>query len=149
MTLREAATPTGMHYRIGRAPDPLAWTEWTYVGEGRFDGPRRPRTFRVLYLAEQRLACFVETLANWRPSLTTLAAMEEMPAGERGDDVPTAAFGVIPHDWHLKHRIGMLRLAPDQRWLDLREHETREALRVRLAPRFAPSATPTSTSVTR
>ena len=133
MPLLEAEPPTGLLYHVGRDPDPLAWTEWEYVGEGRFDDPEQPRTFRVLYAAEQRLAAFVETLQKWRPSIEALAALELVLPAPGGGDAPEEAAGVFPADWRLKRRIGVLRLLPDQRWLDLREHETRETLRARLA----------------
>lgn len=71
--VRDAPAPAGVLNRIGRCPSPLAWLPWQAVGTGRFDDPRGE--FRVLYAAEQRLACFVETLAPWRPSLEDLARL--------------------------------------------------------------------------
>lgn len=73
MAVVEAA-PEGELYHIGRLPDVMAWTEWQHVGEGRFDDPANPPTFRVLYAAETRLAAFIETLQKWRPSMSALAA---------------------------------------------------------------------------
>ena len=54
--------PAGPLYRIGWPPDPLAWPDWRFVGHNRFDDPER--SYRVLYLAEQRSACFAELLAK-------------------------------------------------------------------------------------
>src|SRR5688572_962783 len=136
MVLREAPLPDGPLHRIGRVPDPLAWIDWRYMGSGRFDDPVQPPRFRMMYLAEQRLACFVETLANWRPKLDLLERLAAMPPGDRGDDVPWKAFGRLPRDWPTKRRISSVRLCPDQRWLDLRVHETRETLRAMLAPQL-------------
>jgi hypothetical protein len=133
MALIEAIPPSEPLFHIGRNPDPFAWAEWQFVGAGRFDDPKRPRSFRVLYAAEQRLASFVETLQKWRPSIEALAALDEVIPAKGGGDVPEDLAGLVPTDWHLKRSIGTLRLLPDQRWIDLREHETRETLRVRLA----------------
>jgi hypothetical protein len=66
--LRDAEAPLDALYRLGRLPDPLAWPSWEFAGDGRFDDPQRQ--FRTLYAAEQRHACFVETLARFRLSLS-------------------------------------------------------------------------------
>lgn len=133
MGLLEAIPPPGQLYHIGRHPDPLAWPEWTYVGGSRFDDPDPNPSYRVLYTAEQRLAAFLETLQKWRPSMEALAALELVTPDPAGEDTANQEAGAIPADWHLNRRVSMLRLVPDQRWLDLREHETREELRSRLA----------------
>jgi hypothetical protein len=136
MALQEAPLPDGPLYRLGRAPDPLAWIDWRYTGSGRFDDPVQPPRFRAMYLAEQRLACFIETLAAWRPKLDLLERLAALPPGDRGNDVPWQAFGRVPRDWPLLRRIGAVRLHPHQRWLDLRVHEARETLRAALAPQL-------------
>lgn len=118
-----------LQYRIGRYPDPLALPPFEAIGHNRFDDPRGE--FRVLYAAEQRLACFVETLAPFRPDIELLTQLLQMPPGDRRNDVPEA--GLIPAEWRETRRSGSFRLAPGQRWLDLRLLETREALRQRLA----------------
>jgi hypothetical protein len=132
MALLEA-DPPGLLYHIGREPEPLAWAEWQFVGGGRFDDPELHRAFRVLYAAEQRLAAFVETLQQWRPSIEALTALDSVIPEPGGGNPEEKGAGVIPADWHLKRGIATLRLQSGQRWLDLREHETREALRVSLA----------------
>jgi hypothetical protein len=136
MGLIEAIPPPGRLYHIGRHPDPLAWPEWAYVGGSRFDDPDPNPSYRVLYTAEQRLGAFLETLQKWRPSMEALAALESVTPGPGGQDAPNQEAGVIPADWHLNRRIGIVRVFPDQRWLDLREHETREELRTRLAAKL-------------
>lgn len=133
MALIEADPPSEPLFHIGRNPDPLAWTEWQYVGEGRFDDPRWIRRFRVLYAAEQRLAAFVETLQKWRPSIEALAALNRVGLASGVVDATEEAAGLIPADWHLKRGLSTLRLLPEQRWLDVRVHDTRETLRNRLA----------------
>ena len=126
MPVREAPTPAGVLYRIGRYPDPLEWPEWEYVGEERFDDPQR--RYRVLYAAEQRRVCFLETLARFRPSLELLAKLAAVSGTD--EPMPTAS---VPADWHTKRCIGRLRLAPEQRWLDLRATDTHQALRAEFA----------------
>jgi hypothetical protein len=106
-------------------PDPLAWPPKELTGGSRFDDPERE--FRVLY-AGQRRACFLETLAPFRPSLDALAAVEHV--GGSQEPPPRAT---VPTDWYQKRAIARLRLGPGQQWLDLRAIETREALRVALA----------------
>jgi hypothetical protein len=112
-------------YRVGRLPDPLAWPPWELVGDGRFDDPQRE--FRVLYAGHRR-ACFLETLAPFRPSVEALAALQQVTGSQ--EPMPR---GVVPADWYQKRAVARLRLKTRQRWLDLRAAETREALRSELA----------------
>jgi hypothetical protein len=121
-----APTPTGPLYRIGRRPDPLALPPPEFGGRERFDDPLGE--FAVLYAAEQRVACFVETLAVYRPPLEHVAAMRRF---WRGRTPPR--LGVVPADWHRLRLIGTPRLGLGQRWLDLRAGATYQALRVELA----------------
>lgn len=123
--VRRAATPRGVLHRIGRLPDPLAWPPHELVGGGRFDDPQGE--FRVLY-AGQRRACFLETLAAFRPSVEALAALEQVTGSQE-----LMPRGVVPADWYQKRAVARLRLGPGQRWLDLRAAETREELRSELA----------------
>lgn len=125
--MREVPTPARPLYRIGWAPDPLAWPPRWATGAGRFDDPRR--RFSVLYLAEQRWACFVEVLAAYRPDLPTLSRQ----AATNGD-AATVPTRTLPASWRTGRRLGRLRLVPGQRWLDLRVVETREILRAAFAP---------------
>lgn len=124
--VRRAPTPRTVLYRIGRRPDPLAWSSWEYVGSGRFDDPAGE--FRVLYATVQRRAAFLETLARFRPSLEVLAALEAVENADESLPRPQ-----VPADWYRARAMGRLRLATRQRWLDLRRLETRELLRGELA----------------
>lgn len=81
----------------------------------------------MLYAAEQRRACFAETLAGFRRDLTLQAALDSLPDGDAGDDTPES--GIIPDDWHLKRAVASFRVVPGQRWLDLRAIDVREWLR--------------------
>ena len=124
----------GVLYRVGRAPDPLAPPPFagSKNSGNRFDDPAGE--FWVMYAAEQRRACFAETLARFRADLTLLAILREMPDGDTGDDTPSA--GTLPGDWHLKRMVGRFRPLPGQRWLDLRDLKAREQLRRDLAATF-------------
>jgi hypothetical protein len=131
MPVATTIPPTEGLHRIGRFPDPLAFPPWhvAVAKAGRFDDPSDE--FRVLYAAAQRVACFVETLAVFRPRLAFLERASALPDGERGNDIP--AVGAIPAGWHRERLIGRLVPAAGQRWLDLRSHETILALRAELA----------------
>jgi hypothetical protein len=124
-----ARTPRGPLYRIGRAPNPLDWPPREFTGANRFDDPLG--AFRVLYAARQRVACFAESLAPFRPALAVLA--REAAAG--GDE-PAEEAVTIPLNWLRKRAIAQFRLGRG-RWLDLRVVETFQALRPVLARQAA------------
>lgn len=134
MPVREATAPSGPLYRVARPPEPLAWPDWQYVGNERFDDPER--TYRVLYTAEEPRACFVEALAPWRPGIAALVRLQALPPGERGDRTPP--FGRVAADWCAHRLLGSCRVTPGQRWLDLRSPATLATLRVELAAQFQP-----------
>lgn len=123
---RGAASHGRALYRIGSSPNPLAWPPHRHVGQGRFDDPQK--RFSALYAAEERLTCFVETLAQFRPALQASAAEADVAGTDAGIVAPK-----VPDDWYDARRLGRFRLRPGQRWLDLRVFETREALRGRFA----------------
>jgi hypothetical protein len=78
----------------------------------------------VLYLAEQRLGCFIEAVARFR---VPLAVLKDVGAVA----VPS---GGVPASWRTSRCLGQVRLAPGQRFLDLRRLETTELLWVEPAP---------------
>jgi hypothetical protein len=80
----ETTTPTAPIFRLGRRPDPWEPPEWSRAqSDGTFGNRWDDPTgyYRVLYASSQRLSCFVETLARFRPDLNLLAELEEI-AGE-------------------------------------------------------------------
>ena len=129
----DADAPAGVLHRLGWEPDPLAWPPRELSGGGRFDDPSG--RYRVLYTAEQWLACFVETLAAIRPGLQALSLLAAMPPGDTEENIGEAE---VPADWHHRRMIGSLRLAPGQRWLELRTLPARQRLRRTLAPVLQP-----------
>jgi hypothetical protein len=100
----EERRPTEPVYRLGRRPNAWQPPEWFLAHSdgtfgNRFDDPEG--YYRVLYASSQRLACFVETLARFRPDLSLLA---ELDAIEGEDDF--VALGTLPRDWLVVRTMG-------------------------------------------
>ena len=70
---------------------------------GRFDDPEAQ--YRVLYASSQRLGCFLETLARFRPDLTLIAELAAI--GGEDDFVPP---GTVPPEWMEERRMGVARV---------------------------------------
>jgi RES domain-containing protein len=117
MPVKASGPPFQLLFRVGRH-DPLAWPDWQYVGSSRCDDPSG--RFRVLY-AGDRQACFLETLAVYRPGLAS-----------------KQRAGTIPEEWFTTRRMGQFSLT-SSRWqgLDLRAAETIQTLRRELRPFLA------------
>jgi hypothetical protein len=126
MPVALALPPNGPLYRVARLPDPLAWPDRRFIGSSRFDDPQDE--FSVLYLAEQRVGCFIEALAGFRPDLELLARLAHI--GGTDELLPSSA---VPSAWRALRRVGRLTLETGQRWLDLRAPETLQALRIEFA----------------
>jgi hypothetical protein len=93
----DTKTPTAPLFRLGRKPDPWSPPDWSRAQPdgtfgNRFDDPQG--NYRVLYAATQRVSCFVETLARFRPDLSLIAELQAI-AGE-DDFVP---LGTVPSNW--------------------------------------------------
>jgi hypothetical protein len=91
-------------HRIGRWPDPWLPPDWAHAHSdgtfgNRFDDPQA--YYRVIYTSSQRLGCFLETLARFRPDLTLLAEFAEI----EGDDDFTP-LGTVPAGWLAGRLIG-------------------------------------------
>ncbi|MGZ8648940.1 MAG: RES domain-containing protein [Solirubrobacteraceae bacterium] len=110
--LRAVRAPLVVH-RIGRAPDPWAWPDWSCATDegtfgNRYDDPRG--AYRVLYSSTQRRGCFLETLARFRPDPALVAAQAEIAGDPRDARFETAAAGTIPAGWLRRRRVGRARL---------------------------------------
>lgn len=121
--------PNAPVFRIGRQPSPWLPPDWFWAHEdgtfgNRFDDPSG--IYRVLYVSSQRLSCFIETLARFRPDLRLAQELAEI-AGK--DDF--AAIGVIPVGW-LQSRI-MGKAAISGKYADVCSNGWIENLRRRLA----------------
>jgi hypothetical protein len=93
----DTKTPIAPLFRLGRKPNPWNPPDWSRaLPDGtfgnRFDDPQG--NYRVLYAATQRVSCFVETLARFRPDLSLIAELQAI-AGE--DDY--WPLGTVPSDW--------------------------------------------------
>ncbi|MBI3972538.1 MAG: RES domain-containing protein [Chloroflexi bacterium] len=135
MPLVDARTPTELLHRVGRLPPPLDFTPWAYSGGGRYDDPLGKATgdppggrFRTLYACERRMCSFIECIAGFRLDPLTEAAMHPMVPETMDPDALSEA-GIVTLDWRQRHAMQTLHLAPDQRWLDVREMETVQLLR--------------------
>jgi hypothetical protein len=101
LELRIAKEPI---YRVGRWPDPWQPPDWAHAHldgtfGNRFDDPQA--YYRVIYTSSQRLGCFLETLARFRPDLTLLADLAEI---EGEDDFTPLA--TVPASWLVARLIG-------------------------------------------
>jgi RES domain len=95
---------SGPIYRLGRRPDPWQLPPWSFVQKdgtfgNRFDDP--DGYYRVLYTSSQRLGCFMETLARFRPDLSLLAELNSIDGPD--DFFP---LGVVPRDWLAVRTMG-------------------------------------------
>ncbi len=105
----ETQRPPETVFRLGRKPDPWQPPPWSLASStdgtfgNRFDDPEG--YYRVLYASTQRLACFVETLARFRPDLSLLAELAEID----GEDDYTP-LGSLPADWLEKRVMGQAEL---------------------------------------
>lgn len=105
----DVAIPTGPLYRLARRPDPWAWPDWAFAGPdgtfgNRYDDPRSE--YRVLYAGSDRLTCFLETLARFRPDPHVVAAA--IAPDPRDGDHPTAPAGQVPVTWVEGRAIGTI-----------------------------------------
>jgi hypothetical protein len=100
----ELRIPKEPLHRIGRWPDPWQPPDWAHAHSdgtfgNRFDDPQA--YYRVIYTSSQRLGCFLETLARFRPDLTLLADLAEI---EGEDDFTPLA--TVPASWLVARLIG-------------------------------------------
>jgi hypothetical protein len=89
--------PSAEVFRIARRPDPWQPPDWSCASAdgtfgNRFDDPEG--YYRVLYASSQKLSCFVETLARFRPDLSLLAEFQDVE--EENDFFP---LGHVPPEW--------------------------------------------------
>jgi hypothetical protein len=103
-TALESRVPEQPVHRIGRWPDPWQPPDWAHAHSdgtfgNRFDDPQA--YYRVIYTSSQRLGCFLETLARFRPDLTLLAEFSQID----GEDDFTP-LTTVPASWLPGRLIG-------------------------------------------
>jgi len=147
------APPARGVYRLVRGPSPpFAPPDWEYaLADGTFgnrfddptaeDGVPQALRFRAIYCATTRIACFGETLARFRPSLSLLARLDAIIDEEALPDALAGAVdpddwrrGIVPTDWRLRRRIGQTIFDPGLLFVDIAAPETMHYLRTALAP---------------
>jgi hypothetical protein len=104
----ETRRPVEPVFRIGRRPDAWQPPDWFLAQSdgtfgNRFDDP--DGYYRVIYASSQRLACFIETLARFRPDLSLLAELNEI---EGDNDFLT--LGTLPREWLTVRMMGQATL---------------------------------------
>lgn len=122
-------------WRVGRAPDPMAFTDHQFAGNNRWDDC--DKVFRTVYVGDSLYGCFVEVLAYARPDLNEdgsdpLAVIVEDPRDALEYPVPTA--GALDPAWTLAKMVGEVLLSGS--FVDVRMSDTIAALRERFV-RFA------------
>jgi hypothetical protein len=100
----DTKTPIASLFRLGRKPDAWSPPDWSRAQPdgtfgNRFDDPQG--NYRVLYVATQRVSCFVETLARFRPDLALIAELQAIAGAD--DHVP---LGTVPSDWYEPRVMG-------------------------------------------
>lgn len=105
----------------------MAGPDWSRAGDdktfgNRFDDPKGK--YRVLYASTERLACFVECLAAFRPDLALLSALSAI----QGSD-PKPVIDI--EDWARKRMIGSALVKG--RFADIYSADWVDFLRVALA----------------
>jgi hypothetical protein len=120
-------------YRIGRAPDPLAFPPAGSRGIGRFTDPEGRKA--TLLAAVERRAAFLEALQVFRPDLAAIAERDaHLGSVTLEADVP--AVPAIP-DRFMQRLLVAFTVAEDQAWLDARQPDTLAALHTELEPQLA------------
>jgi hypothetical protein len=95
-------------YRVGRPPDPWAFTDWVYAGKdgtfgGRWDDANG--RYRVIYASSQRLGAFLEALAKFRPDPSVISEYQtiEVVDGDEDGSSRHRAADLVPgtrgNDW--------------------------------------------------
>lgn len=128
------AAPANPIHRIGRVPDPWAWSDWAYAGEdgtfgNRWDDPAGE--YRVLYASSEPLGAYLETLARFRPDPLVVAAIADI---DEDPGFPTLTTGLVPAGWCTGRRIGAARHAGP--FADVGNSDSIAHLRSALLPRI-------------
>lgn len=104
----DATSPPAELHRVGRAPDPWQWPDWSFArGDtfgNRWDDPESE--YRVLYACTQRLGCFLETIGRFPGDLQVTRGLAEIELEPGEEDHAVAPGELVLDDWISKRRIG-------------------------------------------
>lgn len=104
----DGVSPQGNLYRLGRAPYPWQWPDWSFArGDtfgNRWDDP--DSEYRVLYASSQRLACFLETMGRFPKDPDVAAELAEIKLEPDEVDHGLPPGVLVVGDWVAKRRIG-------------------------------------------
>jgi len=129
----QGISPDGRLYRVGRAPDPWAWPDWSNAAADGTFGNRYDdlqSSYRVLYASSRRLGAFVEVLARFRPDPHILKELQEM----EGEDERSLGPGQLDPSWLERRRIG--EASVEGRFADIGHSESLAQIRRDLASRI-------------
>lgn len=96
-------------HRVGRRPDPWAWTPWQYAPfNGRWDDP--DATYRVIYTGASLYGCLLEVLAIFRPDPKLLTLYAELEEVDNDSAYPNQPAGTVPSSWVARREVGVATL---------------------------------------
>jgi RES domain len=104
-----AAASRSVVYRLAFGA-PWEWPEWSRAhADGtfgnRYDDPAG--VYRVLYGSADRLGCFIETLARFRPDLEVIAGLDDIKTDSEDEGENVAQPGELDVDeWLSPRRLG-------------------------------------------
>ncbi len=90
-------------FRVGRKPDPWAWTDLKYAGQGRWDDPER--RYAVLYASHDAFGAYLESLSQFQPDLELVAELGRVRRNAAGLRRTTIA-GRMPENWRSSRLLG-------------------------------------------
>lgn len=126
--------------RVGRAPDPWAWTDWRWAERGHFGGrwddvDDVDDAYRTVYVGATEFACFVEVLAKFRRHTEVSAAVAAVRVSDADEALyPTERGGVLDVDWPDGRLSGVARL--DGQYCFVTHSESVSALRALFATSY-------------
>lgn len=112
----DGASPSSRLFRLGRAPDPWSWNDWSYAHSdgtfgNRWDDPQSE--YRVLYASTQRLACFLETIGRFPGDPKVQAGVDEIELEAGETDHAVSPGQLVVNEWVAPRRISTAAIEGD------------------------------------
>lgn len=95
-------------WRVGHAPTPWRFTDWSYAGgDGRFDGrwDDPDGSYRVLYVSTSQFGAFVEALGDFRVDPEVAAGLKGIVT-DAPDEPMAVPPGHVPLSWASGRVVG-------------------------------------------